>query len=118
MNRNLKLRTVHRKKYPHGKYRYIINLCLEPKSRYGNYLSHVPNNENEDLIAFCKRSLKGHHKLKYYKNNTYYDKSLVLSEIFLEDEGDIMLLKMCFPQFIYNIKKIELQDQSKVSSSA
>ena len=110
MNRNLKIRTVQRKKYPHGRYRYIINLCSEPKAKYSNLLNYIPTNESKELIAFCEKSLKDHHRLKYYKNNTYYDKSLVLSEILLVNEGDIMILKMVFPQFIYAIKKIILQD--------
>lgn len=118
MNRNRKIRTVYRKRYPHGKYRYIINLYTESKSRYKQILNYVPNDENTDLIAFCKKSLKDHYKLKYRKNNIYYSDDRVLSEIFLVNEGDIMMLKMCFPQFIYSIKKIELQNQSSVSSSA
>lgn len=104
MNRSLKIRTVYRKKYPHGIYHYIINLCTEPKSKYNKYLDYILN--SEDLIAFCEKSLKDCYKLKYRKD-LYFDE--VLTKILLTNEGDIMILKMCFPQFIYSIKKIELQ---------
>lgn len=108
MNRSHKIRTVYRKKYPHGRYRYIISLCTEPRTKYSNFLNFIPSSQNEDLIIFCNRSLKGYFKLKY--RHTLYVQEKVLTEIFLVGEGDIMMLKMCFPQFIYSIKKIVLRD--------
>lgn len=103
MSKKLKIRTLKRKKFPYGKFKYIVAL-----KRFGRNPNHYckPNGGMiEEMRSTLGGVCQGGFRFDYQENSRG---QRVYTYLYLENPMDLAMLKLCHHDKMFKIYKVEI----------